>query len=124
MKPMKKILYLDDNLTNFLLLKAALKDLDVELTNLIDYDEIADALKKEAFDAIVSNTYGVPGEEIIRNLRQGVFGNLNKEIPALAYTALCFFNDKEKCLSAGFNVYLLMPSPVETIKEKIETMLK
>jgi len=120
----KKILYLDATLVNFLLMKAAFKDLNVELINLVDHDEIKEILKKEAFDLIVSNTYMIPGEEIIRNLRQGVYGDINKETLAIAYTVVYFFNEEEKCLNAGFNEYLLMPSPVGIIKEKIEKMLK
>lgn len=121
---MKKILYLDATVENFVLLKARLKDLDVELINLVDPGEIKDSLKKEAFDLIVSNTYIIPGEALIRNLRQGVYGTLNKDTPAIAYTVIYFFNEEERCLNAGFNEYILMPSPAEIIKEKIEKLLK
>lgn len=123
-KTMKKILHLDATPANFLFLEAALKNLDVELVNLVHLEEIKDALKLEAFDLIISNTHLIPGEEIIRNLRQGVFGDLNKEAPALAYTSLGFLNDEEKCISAGFNEYILMPSPIELIKEKVEKLLE
>jgi len=121
---MKKILYLDAAIANYLLLKAELRNLNVELINLADPDEIKEALKKEAFDLIVSNTYVIPGEEIVRNLRQGVYGNLNKEVPAIAYTVVHFFNEREKCLEAGFNDYILIPDYKKMIREKIEKMLK
>lgn len=121
----KKILYLDADLTNFLLLKLELRKIEnLELTHWATSDSIKEILQDEEFDLIVSNTHIIPGEEIIRNLRQGVFGVLNKETPAIAYTAAYFYNEKEKCLEAGFNDYILMPSPSVLIKEKIEKLLK
>jgi len=123
---MKKILYLDRTKSNFLLMQVILRTLpeEAELINLFEEEEIGKALRTQKFDLIISNTYGIRGELIVKNLREGNLGETNRLTPAIAYTVIAFDFEKEKCLEAGFNDYVLMPDMGREIQRKASELLK
>jgi CheY-like chemotaxis protein len=104
---MKRILYLDLNRNNFLLMQVVLKNMpiDIELTHKEEDKEIGQILKQNKFDLIISDTFSIRGQLIMKNLRAGNFGKINCSTPAIAYTAIYCDNEEEKCKKAGFNEY-------------------
>jgi CheY-like chemotaxis protein len=72
-------------------------------------------LETEEFSLIISDLYLIDGRTIIRNLRQGHYGTINKKTPAVAYTS---FNSSAKELAlCGFQEYILIPDFKNQLRE-------
>ena len=116
----KRILHVERHDNNYLLLKLNLRGLDVQLIHAESIEEAERLLQDESFDLIISNTIEIPGELLIQNLRAGVYGKLNRKVPAIAYTVASFKDEKEACLAAGFNDHISLPDFRQEINQKIK----
>lgn len=122
---MKKILYLDrGRIDNCILMEKVVKTISekIKVINQFEEDEIGKALRNQKFDLIVSDTHCVNGKKIIKHLRDGDFGELNRSTPAIAYTAISLHDEEKKCMEIGFNKYILVPDILE-LKKEIEKFL-
>jgi two-component system, sensor histidine kinase and response regulator len=59
------------------------------------------------------------GYEATRNIRAGLGGEQNKDIPILALTANAMKGDQEKCFDAGMSDYMAKPIDPETLAHKL-----
>ncbi len=60
------------------------------------------------------------GFEATRQIRSGQSGVLNPSIPIIALTARVLEGDREKCLAAGMNDYLVKPLEPESLAQALD----
>ena len=60
------------------------------------------------------------GYEATKSIRCGTAGSRYKDIPIVAMTANAMLGDKEKCLSAGMNDYLVKPINKDLVRDTIK----
>ena len=120
---MKKILYVESDDTSRMLFKKLVVEaleMTVQLFTAKNTKDAEKILEQDKFDLLVSEIYVIDGMDLVRNLRSGVYGCRNKNIPAIAFSAAPIQGEKEKCLKLGFNEHFLIPykgkKVVSTIK--------
>jgi two-component system cell cycle response regulator DivK len=120
---MAKILYIEDNLTNRMLVKRILmvEDHDVlEAENGMDGIRIA---QEELPDLILVdiNMPDMDGYEVTAHLRK--VAALDK-VPIVALTANVLRGDREKSLAAGCDGYIQKPLDVDMLPSQVEAFLR
>ena len=103
-----KVLIVEDNKTNQMLLSMLLDDLELDIDVANDGLEAVEAVKKETYDVILMdenmpNMNGKEATKIIRSLES------SKDTPIIAVTANALKGDKEKFLASGMNDYIAKP---------------
>lgn len=108
----KKILVVEDNLTNQLILLGLLEDIgiDIDMTN----------NGKEAVDAFTSNKYDLILMDLQMPVMDGyeateIIREIDKEIPIIALSANVMKEDIEKTKKYGMNEHLYKPIDVEKL---------
>lgn len=122
----KKILLLNKDVFNVLLLKKRSMSLpfELEVWFLPELKEsIEDTLINNDFDLMISEVFGVDGFRIIKNLRSGAYGEKKISLPAIAYTTSVLGDDKRKCLEAGFDSYASIPDSNNFLVKEIARLL-
>ncbi len=104
---MKKIVLVEDNPDNRLLVQAILED----QYEVIDYEngqEAIDGILSQAPDLVLLDISlpGMDGTEVLQKLRE--HPEL-KDLPVIARTAHAMSGDREKYLAYGFNDYITKP---------------
>ncbi|MGI6454135.1 MAG: response regulator [bacterium] len=104
---MKKIVLVEDNPDNRLLVQAILED----QYEVIDYEngqEAIDGILSQAPDLVLLDISlpGMDGTEVLQKLRE--HPEL-KDLPVIALTAHAMSGDREKYLAYGFNDYITKP---------------
>jgi len=109
-----KILVVEDNKTNQMLMKMLLLDLDLECDIVENGLEALDRVKSKEYNIILmdENMPIMNGIEATKNIRELGF----KSIPIVAVTANALKGDKEKFLAAGMNDYLSKPINTKEFK--------
>jgi CheY-like chemotaxis protein len=96
------------------------QDYAVEVAN--NGKEVLKGLKKQPFDIILMDVHmpqmdGIEATQTIRNSKNKVF---NPEIPIIAVTAEVLEEERNCCLKAGANSYIVKPFDKEKIFNEIE----
>jgi signal transduction histidine kinase/CheY-like chemotaxis protein len=117
----KKILIVEDNSANLLVLQDHLQFFDYSYIAAVDGYEALERVKEHNFSLILMDIQmnGIDGfmtTKLIRNLNN----NSNKDIPIIALTAHAINDYKQKCLENGMNDYLSKPFTAEQLKEKLD----
>lgn len=110
----KKILIVDDDMRNVFALSSVLEDHGMIVMAGKNGQDGLDKLRKEpAIDLVLMDIMmpEMDGYEAMRHIRNDV--NL-KKLPVIALTAKAMKDDREKCIAAGANDYLV--KPVDTTK--------
>jgi PAS domain S-box-containing protein len=105
-----KILIVDDDTDGMLPLRILLEREQAVVTCAVSADEALHHLRSEAFDILISDI-GMPekdGFQLISEVRNKSAGP-NHRIKAIAYTAYASEEDKNRVLSAGYQVHLAKP---------------
>jgi len=102
-----KILLVEDDKINRLIVNNILKRENVDLTKIKNGVEAIEVLKKESFDVILMDIQmpdmnGIEATSIIRN-------DLKLQTPIIALTANSFESEIEEALEIGMNDYLIKP---------------
>ncbi len=116
----KEILIAEDNLDNYLLLKAILKKHPFVITYVKNGKEALDKIMNQEFDLLLIDIQMpiMSGYVLVETIRkQGI------TTPAIAQTAFAFSTDKIKCLEIGFNDYISKPINKELLLEKMNNLL-
>ena len=118
-----KILVVEDNLVNQMILKSMLKKMGYQTLVAGNGREAVVLLEHETVDAILMDCQMpvMDGYETTREIRS--MNNSNSNKPILAVTANVMVNDREKCLESGMNDYIKKPVSTEIIKEKLDHWL-
>ena len=115
---MKKILFVDDNELNRMVMEGMLEILfdDYEIETYESADEVL-ALELQDYDIILSDIDmpHISGFELYELLREE-----NYTKPIIAVTALAVNGDKEKILMHGFDNYISKPVDMDILEETIK----
>ena len=103
----KKILIVEDIKDNFILLKAYLKEFNVELLNASSGQQALDLITKHDDLDVIMMDIRLPdydGMKLTREIRA-----MNYQGPIIAQTAYANTEDEHKCINAGCNEYIAKP---------------
>lgn len=120
--PSRKILFVDDNELNRMVLEEMMKILFPEI-NLEAYESADEVLKLEldSYDMILSdiNMPKIDGMALYKILRN----EYNYAKPIIAVTALAVSGDKERMLMHGFSDFISKPIDMNELQSVIEKYL-
>jgi CheY-like chemotaxis protein len=111
--PGKRILLVEDNPINALLARALLSREGCIVDHVIGGAEAIAAVKTGAFDLILMDMRmpGLSGEETARQLR-----TMGVATPIVALTANAFEDDRQACLAAGMDDFLVKPMSPDSLR--------
>ncbi len=115
-----KFLVVDDSSTMRRIIKNTLKRIGYE--DIVEAENGQDALTKLGGIDIILTDWNMPemdGLEFVKNVRTG-----NASIPILMVTTNAAKDDIVSALKNGVNNYIVKPFTPETLKEKVEAVLK
>ncbi len=118
-----RILIVEDNDINRLVINKLMKDWDVEIHNAVNGEDAIKRIKAEDFDVVLLDIEMpvMNGYQCIREIRTSLpEGKCN--IPVMAMTAHATKEEREKCLNLGMNDYLSKPFDPEDLKAKINAL--
>jgi CheY-like chemotaxis protein len=113
----KKILLVEDNAINQLLVQRTLARYNINIAIAEDGKKAIDLLSRNAYDIILMDISlpDMSGYEIVQLMRK----SLRIETPVYALTALALDGERENCVAAGMNGYILKPFTVKKLEEEI-----
>ena len=120
----KKIMVVDDDMRNTLVLVEILEERDAEVLTASDGKEALELLDQNLDTNIILMDIMMPimdGYEAIKNIRAN---DATKDIPIIAVTAKAMPQDKEKSLEVGANDYLTKPLNLDTFVGVIKAWIK
>lgn len=122
-KPIR-ILVVDDNDINRLVISSIAKDWGFILENAADGSQAIDKLSENNYDLVLMDIEmpGMNGYETTRHIRKNLPAS-KCNIPILAMTAHANTEEKEKCFNADMNDYISKPFETEEFKNKIIALL-
>ena len=118
----KKLLLVEDNITNQLVAEVTLKKLGYHLVDVVSNGlDANDSLKKTPYDLVFMDLQmpvldGLNATRIIREKKSNV---LNYNIPIIAMTANAMKGDREKCIEVGMTDYISKPIDPEIVLNKL-----
>jgi CheY-like chemotaxis protein len=119
---MKRILVIEDNPDNLLLVKMLLSPLKVHLHTETDGPSGIAAAQRESFDLILLDIQlpGMDGYQVVRALRAipGISAT-----PIMAITSYAMSGDREKALLEGFTEYIEKPINPDTFTDTIAAFI-
>ena len=121
---MTRVLYIEDNEDNMLLVERALLARGHELmfaNNGLRGLEIAAAEQPDLI-LLDINLPDIDGYEVVRRLRAHKQAYL-REVPVIAVTANALKGDAEKAIAAGCNVYMSKPINIRELWAKVSSLV-
>ncbi len=120
---MKKILYVEDDTINALILKKLLGK-KYEITVAIDTTTCLEIIKKEIFDLILMDinlgNERMEGLELMKRIKQIP---QYSDIKIVAVTGLSLAEEQTQLLKEGFDAFLLKPVDEFTLKDTVQNLL-
>lgn len=116
----KKILIVEDVMSNFVFLKTALRKNKVEVQHAVSGIEAVEAVRKEHFDLILMDIQlpEMDGYTATREILK-----IKPEIPVVAQTAYAMSGQAQKCKDAGCVDYLAKPIRTEQLVKVLQKYL-
>ncbi len=123
LKPGRKVLIVEDNPVNKLVLVSLIRKLGLEAASAINGQEALDYLDSKVVDIILMDCQMpvMDGFEATRRIRR--LANRNVDVPIIAVTANANPGDKLKCLEAGMNDYIKKPISQNVLIDKLSNWL-
>ncbi len=117
-----KILLAEDNVINQMFVVKALEKGGHMVTSVENGKAAIEALGRDKYDVVLMDVQMpvMDGYEATRQIRKHVQGRFNPDIPVVALTAHAMEGDREKCLSAGMDMYISKPFRVSHLLEAVE----
>jgi signal transduction histidine kinase/DNA-binding NarL/FixJ family response regulator len=115
-----RILVVEDNDINRLVINRIMKDWGVKIVNAINGVEALEKLKENEIDLVLMDIEmpEMNGYQCIREIRQSLPEPKNA-IPVMAMTAHANKKEREKCINLGMNDYISKPFDPLDLKQKI-----
>jgi len=110
-----KILYVEDNLANLLLVQRLARIGNHDIISHADGESTLANFEQEKPDLVLMDIQlggALNGLDVVKKLREN-----GHKTPIIALTAYAMVGDKERCLEAGCDAYLPKPLPVEQLVE-------
>lgn len=114
---LKTILIAEDEMTNYLYIKAVLKEESFCLIHAKNGKEAVDSIKTNNNIDLILMDFNMPvlnGIEATKEIRK-----FNTDVPIIALTAYAMIGDREKALGIGCNDYLSKPFSKKVLLERI-----
>ena len=120
-----RILLAEDNVTNQKVALGVLKKLSLQVDPVANGIEAIAALETHHYDLVLMDVQmpemdGLSATRIIRDPRSAV---LDHDVPIIAMTANAMDSDREHCLAAGMNGYIVKPIVRKALFEALDTWL-
>lgn len=120
-----KILIAEDNEVNQKAIEQILKFKGYSFTTVDNGKKVLEKLAKNNFDLILMDVQmqemdGLTATSIIREREQ----KTGEHIPIIALTAYALSGDREKCIRAGVDAYLVKPVKVKDLHQMIDQFIK
>ncbi|WP_300577880.1 response regulator [Phenylobacterium sp.] len=114
--PGARVLLVEDNPVNALLARTLLTREGCSVDHAMTGQEALAALKVGAYDLVLMDMRlpDIPGEETTRRLRAAGI-----ETPVVALTANAFQEDREACMAAGMNDFLVKPLAADALRQAL-----
>ncbi len=121
----KKILLVEDNLTNQQVAVGIVKKMGLLAEAVSNGAEAVKALENQSYDLVLMDIQMpvMDGLEATRQIRHPQSGVKNRRIPIIAMTAHAMRGDREKCLDAGMDDYLTKPLIPQVLAECLNKWL-
>ncbi len=118
-----KLLVVDDDPDTLELMRVVLESCGANAVCVDSANKALEKLAAERFDLIVSDVgmAGTDGYDLIRTIRQTLDADV---LPAIALSGYVSADDREKSLSAGFQMHLGKPVNIQTLPSTILSLLK
>jgi CheY-like chemotaxis protein len=119
-----KVLYIEDNPDNMILVKRALESRGYVLLSAVNGIDGVHVAESEEVHLILLdiNLPDIDGYEVARRLRSSAKRQL-AHIPIIAVTANALKGDAERALSAGCDVYMSKPINIRELWARVEAFL-
>lgn len=121
MKP--KILIIEDNSTNFELMRYLLAARACDITAAVDGPSGLRKLEQESFDLVICDI-AMPGMDGYQVLERARANAALLHLPFIAVTAFAMEEDRHKILSSGFDACLTKPITPKTFAEEVLRYVK
>jgi signal transduction histidine kinase/DNA-binding response OmpR family regulator len=120
-----KVLLVEDNVVNQMLARRLLERLGATVTIADTGMAAIERLALSAFDVVLMDCQmpELDGYEATRRIRKGAAGAAARDLPIIALTANALSGDRERCLEAGMNDYLVKPLDPAALRGKLEAAL-
>ena len=120
-----RILLAEDNVTNQKVALGVLKKMGLQVDPVANGIEAIAALEMHHYDLVLMDVQmpemdGLSATRIIRDPRSAVFDHA---VPIIAMTANAMDSDREQCLAAGMNGYIVKPIVRKALFEALDTWL-
>lgn len=122
-----RILLVEDNKTNQLLMSTIIKKQGIDYDIAEDGLEAVEAVKKNVYDLILmdENMPNLSGVEATKRIRQWENSEISREpIPIVALTANAMTGDRERFVASGMDDYLTKPVNIPKLFEVFNKYLK
>lgn len=105
------VLLAEDEPSNRKLIEIYLRKLGLPCESVARGSELATRLQERAYDLVLTDVRmpDVDGLTIVRALRAGEYGPLNRDTRVVVLSALAFLRDVQVALRAGANAYVTKP---------------
>ena len=119
----KKVLYIEDNPENMMLVRRVLQSRNYTLLEAVNGLDGLSIAESHSVDLILLdiNLPDIDGYEVARRLRSS--GNKLVDVPIIAITANALKGDAEKAISAGCDLYISKPINIFELLDKVELFI-
>lgn len=120
-----RILLAEDNTTNQQVVLAMLKQLGYRADAVANGKEALETLQTIPYDLVLMDCHmpEMDGYETTRQIRDPLSNVPNHTLPVIAITARAMNGDREQCLQAGMNDYLVKPVDPKVLAEMLDKWL-
>lgn len=123
------ILIVEDNQINQMVVTSVLANMgliaDVAVNGLEALKSLKEAVAIKPYTIVIMDCQmpEMDGYEATRRIRLGEAGIANKAIPIIAMTANAMQGDRQKCIDAGMDDYLMKPMKPDDLHEKLKLLI-
>lgn len=117
-----RVLVVEDNATNQMLIRAVLQRDGFEVTVAGSAEEAAQAVVERVPDLILMDVH-LPGEDGLSLTRRLRAESATAEVPIVAVTALAMPGDGDRVLAAGCTGYITKPIDTRRLTEQVRSFL-
>lgn len=122
----KKILIVEDNQLNIMLLQDVLKRMDCITSVSMSGMQAIDMIKQGDFDACLMDVQmpDLSGLDATMQIRYFEETTTRNRLPIIALTAYATSEDKEKCINAGMDAFVAKPFKINDLLKTLSTVLQ
>lgn len=120
-----RLLIAEDDPVCLLSLELMLEKLGYLVESATDGEQALECLERRCFDAVIMDVQmpRLDGDQVIRRIRENRSGLLPQNIPIIALSAHALPRDREACLKAGANAYLIKPTELDNLIDLLRKFL-